>query len=77
MIQKITPFSRFNDQAQEAVIFYVSIFKYSKILDVARYGEAGPDPAGSVMTVRIELDGQEFIALKIDIKKLKQAHMGK
>src|SRR3990170_9009584 len=62
-MQKITPFLWFNDQAEEAVNFYVSIFKNSKILDVARYGEAGPGPAGSVMTATFQLEGQEFTAL--------------
>ncbi len=60
---KITPFLWFDTQAEEAARFYVSIFKNSKIVKVARYGEAGPDPAGSVMTVQFELDGQLFIAL--------------
>jgi predicted 3-demethylubiquinone-9 3-methyltransferase (glyoxalase superfamily) len=60
---KITPFLWFDTQAEEAAKFYVSIFKNSKILSVARYGEAGPGPKGSVMTVSFELDGQPFIAL--------------
>ncbi len=67
-MQKITPFLWFNDQAEEAANFYISIFssasgKDTKILKVARYGEAGPGPKGSVMTVSFQLDGQEFIAL--------------
>jgi predicted 3-demethylubiquinone-9 3-methyltransferase (glyoxalase superfamily) len=62
-VQKITPFLWFNDNAEEAVQFYTSIFKNSKIGDVSRYGEGGPGPAGSVMTATFELDGQEFIAL--------------
>ncbi|MGO8985716.1 MAG: VOC family protein [Terriglobales bacterium] len=62
-MQKITPFLWFNDRAEEAVNFYTSIFKNSKILNIARYGEAGPRPAGSVMTVTFELEGQQFIAL--------------
>lgn len=62
-MQKITPFLWFNDQAEEAVNFYTSIFKNSKILNVARYGEAGPGPKGSVMTVVFQLNDQEFIAL--------------
>lgn len=62
-MQKITPFLWFDNQAEEAAEFYVSIFKNSKILGVTRYGEAGPGPKGSAMTVRFELGGQEFIAL--------------
>src|SRR6476660_2297649 len=62
-MQKITPFLWFNDNAEEAVKFYTSIFKNSKIVSMARYGEAGPGPAGSLMTASFELDGQEFVAL--------------
>ena len=62
-MQKITPFLWFDNQAEEAVNFYTSIFKNSKILNVARYGEVGPGPKSSVMTVAFQLDGQEFIAL--------------
>jgi len=62
-MQKITPFLWFDNQAEEAARFYVSIFKNSKIVGVTRYGEAGPGPQGSVMTVTFELGGQEFIAL--------------
>jgi predicted 3-demethylubiquinone-9 3-methyltransferase (glyoxalase superfamily) len=62
-MQKITPFLWFDSQAEEAANFYVSIFKNAKIVKVARYGEAGPGPKGSVMTVAFELDGQEFVAL--------------
>lgn len=61
--QKITPFLWFNNNAEEAVNFYTSIFKNSKISTIARYGDAGPGPKGSVMTVAFQLDGQEFIAL--------------
>ena len=60
---KITPFLWFDGQAEEAAAFYVSVFKNSRIVTTARYGEAGPGPAGSVMTVMFQLDGQEFIAL--------------
>src|SRR5437763_4262071 len=60
---RITPFLWFDSQAEEAARFYVAIFKNSKIVKVARYGEAGPGPEGSVMTVVFELEGQEFIAL--------------
>ena len=62
-MSKITPFLWFDTQAEEAAKFYTSIFKNSKIGKVARYGEAGPGPAGTVMTVEFELDGQQFIAL--------------
>jgi predicted 3-demethylubiquinone-9 3-methyltransferase (glyoxalase superfamily) len=61
--QKITPFLWYDDNAEEAVNFYVSIFKNSRIKDVSRYGEAGPGKAGTVMTITFELEGQEFIAL--------------
>ncbi len=60
---RISPFLWFDTQAEEAARFYVSIFKNSKIVKIARYGEAGPGPKGSVMTVVFELEGQEFIAL--------------
>ena len=63
MANTITPFLWFNDKAEEAMNFYVSIFKDSKILSVARYGEAGPGPKGTVMTAKFQLDGQEFVAL--------------
>ena len=62
-MQKITPFLWFDTQAEEAAKFYASIFPKSKILNIARYGEAGPGPRGSVMTVEFELDGQRMIAL--------------
>lgn len=62
-MQKITPFLWFDNQAEEAVNFYLSIFKNSQILNVSRYGEVGPGPEGSVMTVLFQLDGQEFMAL--------------
>jgi predicted 3-demethylubiquinone-9 3-methyltransferase (glyoxalase superfamily) len=60
---RITPFLWFDDQAEQAAKFYVSIFKNSKIVTTTRYGDAGPGPKGSVMTVVFQLDGQEFIAL--------------
>lgn len=60
---KITPFLWFDDQAEEAARYYASVFPSSRIVDVARYSDAGPGPAGSVMTVRFELDGTEFVAL--------------
>lgn len=62
-MQKITPFLWFDSNAEEAVNFYVSVFKNSKVLKVARYSDAGPGPKGSVMTVEFELDGLEFVAL--------------
>ncbi len=62
-MQKISPFLWFDNQAEEAAKFYVSIFKNSKILKVSRYGEAGPEPKGTVMTVDFILEGQEFTAL--------------
>ena len=62
-MQKITPFLWFDDKAEEAMNFYVSIFKNSKVGSVTRYGEAGPGPKGSVMTATFTLDGQDFIAL--------------
>ena len=62
-MQKITPMLWFNDQAEEAAQLYTSIFDDSKILNVSRYGEAGPGEAGSVMTVEFELEGQKFVGL--------------
>jgi len=61
--QKITPFLWFDNQAEEAAQFYTSIFKNSKILNVSRYGEAGPGQKGSVMVVSFQLEGQQFTAL--------------
>ena len=62
-MKKITPFLWFDTQAEEAAKFYASVFPNSKIRKTARYGEAGPGPKGSVMTVEFELDGQRMIAL--------------
>jgi predicted 3-demethylubiquinone-9 3-methyltransferase (glyoxalase superfamily) len=62
-MQKVTPFLWFDNQAEEAVNLYVSIFPNSKMLKVLRYGEAGPGPKGSVMTASFDLDGQRFTAL--------------
>jgi predicted 3-demethylubiquinone-9 3-methyltransferase (glyoxalase superfamily) len=62
-MQKIAPFLWFDDQAEEAMNFYTSIFKNSKIGNVTRYGEAGPGPKGKVMTASFELDGQQFTVL--------------
>jgi predicted 3-demethylubiquinone-9 3-methyltransferase (glyoxalase superfamily) len=61
--QKIIPFLWFDKEAEEAVNFYTSIFKDSKIKNIARYGKGGPAPEGSVMTVDFELAGQKFLAL--------------
>jgi predicted 3-demethylubiquinone-9 3-methyltransferase (glyoxalase superfamily) len=62
-MQKITPYLWFNDNAEEAMNFYTTIFKNSKILNVSRYGEGMPMPSGTVMTATIELDGQQFMVL--------------
>jgi predicted 3-demethylubiquinone-9 3-methyltransferase (glyoxalase superfamily) len=62
-MQKITPFLWFNGQAEEAMNFYTSIFKNSKMGSITRYGEAGPGPKGTVMSATCTLDGQEFFAL--------------
>jgi predicted 3-demethylubiquinone-9 3-methyltransferase (glyoxalase superfamily) len=70
-MQKITPMLWFDNQAEQAAEHYVSIFSKrpganrgkSRVLELSRYGEAGPGPAGSVMVVRFELEGQEFTAL--------------
>ena len=61
--QKITPFLWFDNNAEEAMKFYTSIFKNSKVGSVVRYGEAGPGPKGTVMTGTFQLEGQEFIVL--------------
>ena len=62
-MQKITPFLWFDGRAEEAMNFYVAIFRNSKKGKVVRYGDAGPGPKGAVMTAVFQLDGQEFIAL--------------
>jgi predicted 3-demethylubiquinone-9 3-methyltransferase (glyoxalase superfamily) len=62
-MNKITPFLWFDNQAEEAMNFYVSLFKNSKILNVSRYGEGAPVPAGTVMSATFELDGQTMMAL--------------
>jgi predicted 3-demethylubiquinone-9 3-methyltransferase (glyoxalase superfamily) len=61
--QKITTFLSFDNNAEEAVNFYTSVFKNSKIRDVVRYGESGPRPKGEVMVIDFELNGQQFTAL--------------
>jgi predicted 3-demethylubiquinone-9 3-methyltransferase (glyoxalase superfamily) len=62
-MQKITPFLWFDGQAEDAMNFYVSIFKHSKVGTVTRYGDGGPGPKGSVMSATFQLEGQEFNAL--------------
>jgi predicted 3-demethylubiquinone-9 3-methyltransferase (glyoxalase superfamily) len=62
-MQKITPFLWFDGKAEEAMTFYTSIFRNSKVGTVTRYGEAGPGKKGSVMSAIFELEGQEFYAL--------------
>ncbi len=62
-MQKITPFLWFDGQAEEAVNFYVSIFKTARVRGTTHYGAEGPQPKGTVMTIHFELNGQEFIAL--------------
>ena len=62
-MQKITPCLWFDTEGEEAAKLYTSVFPNSRIVDVARYGSAGPRPEGTVMTVSFELDGQKFVAL--------------
>ncbi|MFN8472637.1 MAG: VOC family protein [Anaerolineae bacterium] len=62
-MQKIVTFLTFDNQAEEAVNLYVSVFKNSRIVSANRYGEAGPGPQGSLMSATFEIEGQEFIAL--------------
>ena len=62
-LKKITPCLWFDSDGEEAAAFYTGIFENSRILHVSHYGSAGPRPAGMVMTVNFELDGQEFVAL--------------
>ena len=62
-MQKITPFLWFDGKAEEAVNFYVSIFKNSRVGTITRYGDAGPGPKGTVMIATFQLEGQDFIAL--------------
>jgi predicted 3-demethylubiquinone-9 3-methyltransferase (glyoxalase superfamily) len=62
-MQNLTPCLWFDTEGEDAANFYVSVFPNSKILDVARYGSAGPRPEGTVMTVNFELDGMKFLAL--------------
>jgi predicted 3-demethylubiquinone-9 3-methyltransferase (glyoxalase superfamily) len=62
-MQRITTFLTFNDEAEEAVAFYASIFENSRIVSSTRYGDAGPGPNGTLMSATFELDGQRFMAL--------------
>src|SRR6266436_2448128 len=62
-MQRITPFLWFNDQAEEAMNFYISVFNNSKVGRVTRYGEGGPGRKGTVMSDTFQLDGQDFFAL--------------
>ena len=62
-MQKITPFLWFDSQAEEAIEFYLSVFKDGKIHTTTRYPEDGPGSAGSVMTIAFELQGEQFVAL--------------
>ncbi|HWY05934.1 MAG TPA: VOC family protein [Candidatus Acidoferrales bacterium] len=62
-MQKITPFLWFDGNAEEAANFYISIFKNSKMGKISRYGDAGPGPKGSVMSVTFQIEGQDFFAL--------------
>jgi predicted 3-demethylubiquinone-9 3-methyltransferase (glyoxalase superfamily) len=62
-MQKITPFLWFNNNAEEAIKFYNTIFKNSKTVSVTRYGEGGPVPKGTLMSATFELEGQKFMAL--------------
>jgi predicted 3-demethylubiquinone-9 3-methyltransferase (glyoxalase superfamily) len=62
-MQKITPFLWFDNNAEEAINFYTSIIKNSKIVNLTRYGEGGPGPKGTVMSATFLLNGQEFMAL--------------
>ena len=79
VLQKITPCLWFDDQAEEAVAFYTGIFANSKIVNVARYGEAGHEvhgkPAGTVMTIAFELDGQAFTALNGANVQIQRSHL--
>ena len=62
-MQKIVPFLWFDNNAEEAMNLYVSVFKNSKIVNVTRYGDAGPGPKGTVMSATFQLEGQDFYAL--------------
>jgi predicted 3-demethylubiquinone-9 3-methyltransferase (glyoxalase superfamily) len=66
VVQKISPCLWFSGNAEEAMNLYVSVFKNSKVIDVSRYGDAGPGPSGTVMAVTFELDGVEFMGLNAE-----------
>jgi len=83
-MRKITPCLWFDRNAEEAADFYVSLFKNSKVTNIARYPEGAPHPKGSVMMVTFELDGQTYLGLnggphykKIDIGALQRAYEGR
>ena len=65
-MQRITPFLWFDGQAEEAATFYTSLFAGSRIVEITRYGDGAPMPAGTVLTVAFELEGQRFVGLSID-----------
>ncbi|HTO86890.1 MAG TPA: VOC family protein [Thermoanaerobaculia bacterium] len=60
---KITPFLWFDNNVEEAMNFYISIFKNAKVIEVNRYGDAGPGPKGTVMTAAFQIEGQDFVGL--------------
>jgi predicted 3-demethylubiquinone-9 3-methyltransferase (glyoxalase superfamily) len=62
-MSNISPFLWFNDQAEQAAQFYTSVFPNSRVVTTTHYGDSGPGPKGSVMTVAFELEGQKFTAL--------------
>ena len=62
-MQKITPFLWFDNQAEEAMNFYISVFDTAKVLRIVHYGDVGPGPRGTVMTANFLIEGQEFVAL--------------
>ena len=62
-MKKITPFLWFNNNAEEAMNFYLSVFKNSKAGSISRYGDGGPGPKGMAMSVTFQLEGQDFLAL--------------
>lgn len=62
-MQKITPYLWFDNNAEEAINFYVSLFKNSKIIEITRYGPGAPNPEGEILNATFQLDGQEFMAI--------------
>ncbi|HEV3092271.1 MAG TPA: VOC family protein [Candidatus Cybelea sp.] len=75
-MQNVTPFLWFDDKAEEAVDFYVALFKNSKVENVRRYGDATPGETGGVMTIEFRLDGTDFVALNGGSKKLDGSDLG-